>query len=191
MTATLLDELESVVVRATGSQRCASASARRRRDRRVGRDRYGVTDPKQVVRSGYDEIADRYDKWASSFESPELAWVSELLSRLDRDAHVLDLGCGGGRRPAQIVAAAHRYTGVDLSTVQIERARRRIPSGRFIVADATQLELAPESFDAVMSHFVLGHIPRSEQGPLLEHMHSWLRPGGWDCCAHDGRPGGW
>ena len=138
-----------------------------------------MTDPKEVVRSGYDRIADRYDEWASSFESPELVWVDQLLSRLGRDADVLDLGCGGGRRPAQTVAAGHRYTGVDLSTVQIERARRRIPSGRFIVADATQLELAPESFDAVMSLFVFGHIPRSEQAALLECVHGWLRPGGW------------
>jgi SAM-dependent methyltransferase len=138
-----------------------------------------VNDPKEVVRSGYDRIADRYDEWASSFESPELVWVDQLLSRLGRDADVLDLGCGGGRRPAQTVAAGHRYTGVDLSTVQIERARLRIPSGRFIVADATQLELAPESFDAVMSLFVFGHIPRSEQAALLERVHGWLRPGGW------------
>jgi cyclopropane fatty-acyl-phospholipid synthase-like methyltransferase len=131
------------------------------------------------VRAGYDAIAQRYDEWASSFESPEQAWVAELLSRLEDDSHVLDLGCGGGRTAARTVAERHRYTGVDLSPVQIERARARIPSGSFIVADAIEVELPAESFDALMSLFVFGHIPRDEQAPLLERIRGWLRPGGW------------
>ncbi len=131
------------------------------------------------MRAGYDAIAERYAEWAATFESPELEWVDELLSHLDGESDVLDLGCGGGRTAARTVAERHRYTGVDLSPVQIERARERIPNGRFLVADVTRLELEPESFDAVMSLFMLGHIPRAEQGPLLARMREWLRPGGW------------
>jgi cyclopropane fatty-acyl-phospholipid synthase-like methyltransferase len=145
---------------------------------RADRGRRDVSDPKEIVRAGYDTIAGRYAEWATSFETPELKWVEELLSHLDDDADVLDLGCGGGRAAAQAVAARHRYTGVDLSTAQIERAKERIPQGRFLVADVTQLELEPESFDAVMSLFMFGHIPRAEQGPLLAHICGWLRPGG-------------
>jgi cyclopropane fatty-acyl-phospholipid synthase-like methyltransferase len=131
------------------------------------------------VRSGYDAIAEAYAAWAATFESPELQWVEELLSHLDEESDVLDLGCGGGRTAARIVADLHRYTGVDLSLVQIERARERIPTGRFIVADVTRVELEPESFDAVMSLFMFGHIPRAEQGPLLARVYEWLRSGGW------------
>jgi ubiquinone/menaquinone biosynthesis C-methylase UbiE len=138
-----------------------------------------VSDPKEVVRSGYDAIATRYAEWASTFETPEQRWVDKLLSRLVEGSDVLDLGCGGGRSPAQAVAARHRYTGVDLSAVQVERARERIPHGRFLVADVTQLVLEPESFDAVMSLFMLGHVPRAEQAPLLRTIRGWLRPGGW------------
>jgi cyclopropane fatty-acyl-phospholipid synthase-like methyltransferase len=138
-----------------------------------------VSDPKEIVRAGYDTIADRYAAWASTFESPELIWIEELLSNLDDGADVLDLGCGGGGTAAQAVAAQHRYTGVDLSTAQIERARERIPQGRFLIADVTQLELDPASFDAVISLFMFGHIPRAEQGPLLARVRGWLRPGGW------------
>jgi SAM-dependent methyltransferase len=138
-----------------------------------------VSDPKQIVRGGYDAIADRYAEWSSTFETPELRWIEDLLSNLEDGSEVLDLGCGGGRRAAQAVAGRHRYTGVDLSAVQIERARERIPQGRFLVADVTRLELEPESFDAVMSLFMLGHIPRAEQAPLLRDVRGWLRPGGW------------
>ena len=138
-----------------------------------------MSDPKEVVRAGYDAIAERYNERAATFETPELRWVEEVLSRLDDGADVLDLGCGGGRRAAQRVAARHRYLGVDISPVQIERARRQIPQGRFLVADATEFEPEPESFDAVMSLFVFGHIPRAEQAPLLARVRGWLRPGGW------------
>jgi cyclopropane fatty-acyl-phospholipid synthase-like methyltransferase len=138
-----------------------------------------VSDPTRIVRAGYDAIAGRYAEWASTFETPELKWIEELLSHLDGEADVLDLGCGGGRASARAVAARHRYTGIDLSAAQIERATKRIPHGHFLVADVTQLELEPHSFDAVMSLFMFGHIPRAEQGPLLARIHGWLRPRGW------------
>jgi len=146
-----------------------------RRDRRAA-----LTDTaKDVVRSGYDAIAQRYDEWASSFESPERVWVDRLLAELDDGSDVLDLGCGGGRAAAQTVAEKHRYTGVDISPVQIERARERIPGGLFVVADVTEVELPDASFDAIVSLFMLGHVPRTEQAPLLGRMRRWLRPGGW------------
>ena len=130
------------------------------------------------MRAGYDAIAQRYDDWASSFESPERGWVAELLAPLEEGSNVLDLGCGGGRASARTVAERHRYTGVDLSAAQIERARARIPSGNFIVADAAEVELPAEAFDAVLSLFMFGHVPREEQAPLLGRINGWLRSGG-------------
>jgi SAM-dependent methyltransferase len=138
-----------------------------------------VTDPKDVVRRGYDAIAERYNAWADSFETPERAWIDKLLARLEPASDVLDLGCGGGRHGAQSLAARHHYTGVDISEAQIRQARERIPAGRFICADVTSHVFEPDSFDAVVSLFMLGHIPRAEQEPLLRNVATWLRPGGW------------
>jgi cyclopropane fatty-acyl-phospholipid synthase-like methyltransferase len=36
-----------------------------------------------------------------------------------------------------------------------------------------------ESVDAVVSLFMLGHVPRAKQRPLLERIFDWLVPGGW------------
>ena len=68
--------------------------------------------------------------------------------------------------------------GVDISEEQIARARQRVPNAEFIRADATELELSG-TYDAVVSLFMLGHVQRSKQEPLLRKLHSWLRPGGW------------
>jgi SAM-dependent methyltransferase len=138
-----------------------------------------MTEPREIVRTGYDAIADRYTEWAESIASPETQWIERFLDQLDRGSRVLDLGCGGGRASAQTVAKRHRYTGVDLSPVQVDRARERIPHARFLVGDATTVEFEPGSFDGLMSLFMLGHIPRDEQAPLLARMNGWLRPGGW------------
>jgi cyclopropane fatty-acyl-phospholipid synthase-like methyltransferase len=138
-----------------------------------------VTDPKQIVERGYDAIAEPFDLWADSFETPAPVWIAKLMERLQPGAHVLDLGCGAGRQGAQTVARRHRYTGVDLSEAQLQLARTRIPDGTFVHADAMSVELDAESFDAVLSLFMFGHIPRAEQTPLLERIFEWLRPNGW------------
>ena len=137
-----------------------------------------MTAPEELVRRGYDAIADRYAEWAGSFESPALRWVEKLEQRLPERSRVLDLGCGGGGPATQALAARQNVVGVDISERQLERARRLVPETRFLRADATEVAFEPESFDAVVSLFLLGHVPRAKQRPLLERVFGWLAPGG-------------
>jgi cyclopropane fatty-acyl-phospholipid synthase-like methyltransferase len=69
-------------------------------------------------------------------------------------------------------------TGVDLSREQIKRARRNVPSGTFLHADAASVQFSDASFDAVVSFYTLEHIPRTEHAALLTSIHGWLRAGG-------------
>jgi SAM-dependent methyltransferase len=138
-----------------------------------------LTAPEEVVRRGYDAIAERYAEWAASFESPATRWVEALQERLPDGARVLDLGCGGGAPATRALAARHDVVGVDISERQLERARRLVPEARFVRADATEVAFEPESFDAVVSLFLLGHVPRAKQAPLLGRIFDWLRPDGW------------
>jgi hypothetical protein len=41
-----------------------------------------IDDPQEIVRAGYDAIADRYAAWSASFESPVGAWVANSLVML-------------------------------------------------------------------------------------------------------------
>jgi len=136
-------------------------------------------DPKEIVRAGYDAIAARYAEWSASFESPVGAWLARFTERVPSDARVLELGCGGDNPSTLELAGRYDYLGVDLSAGQLARARRELPDARFLEGDATTLELEPDTFDGVVSLFMLGHVPRAEQGPLLRRISGWLRPGGW------------
>ena len=138
-----------------------------------------MDNPKDVVARGYDAIALRYAEWASSFQTPTMRWVRDLLARLPDDSDILDLGCGRAVPATRELARRHRVTGVDISAAQIALARHHVPEATFVHADAAELELPPESYDAVVSLFMFGHVPRDEQGPLLERVATWLRPRGF------------
>ncbi len=135
-------------------------------------------DPKEVVARGYDAIALRYAKWAGQVESPAIAWVRDLDVRLRDGSDVLELGCGRGVPATRELARRHRVTGVDISAVQIELARHHVPEASFVHADATELEIAPASLDAVVALYLFGHLPAGEQPALIGRIGDWLRPGG-------------
>ncbi|MCX4744338.1 class I SAM-dependent methyltransferase [Kitasatospora sp. NBC_01287] len=138
-----------------------------------------IDDPKELVRRGYDALSSRYDEVYGS-ETKYQSWLSELCRRVPAGSRVLDLGCGSGVPVARdLTAAGCQVTGVDISDVQIRRARERVPRAEFVRADATTLDFGGGSFDAIVSFYALIHIPLEEQPPLLRKMASWLRPGGW------------
>lgn len=139
-----------------------------------------MTDPKKIVERGYDAVSARFDAWRQGIEgSPELEWAEDLLVRLRDDPDLLELGSGGARGPTRMLAKAGRLTGVDISIEQVKAAQKRCPDASFLHADMTEIELEPESFDAVVSFYVFNHVPRRDLPRLVERSASWLRPGGY------------
>jgi SAM-dependent methyltransferase len=135
--------------------------------------------PKDVVGRGYDALSYRY---RGDADAPEryAAWLAQLEELVPAGGAVLDLGCGNGVPLARDLAAAgYGVTGVDLSAVQVERARRLVSTARFLHADAAEVHFPDSSFDAVVSLYALIHMPLDEQPPLLGRIGRWLRPGGW------------
>jgi SAM-dependent methyltransferase len=136
----------------------------------------GLTD---LVRRGYDALSYQYR--ADDAEAGRYApWLERLLGLLPPAAAVLDLGCGCGVPVARTLAdAGHHVTGVDISAVQVGRARALVPAGTFIQADATRVEFEDDSFDAIVSLYALIHMPLAAQPGLLRRAARWLRPSGW------------
>jgi SAM-dependent methyltransferase len=135
--------------------------------------------PADVVRDGYNALSRRYRGDADTAEGYD-RWLADLAARLPEHGQILDIGCGCGIPAARhLTAAGHQVTGVDISDVQIERARRLVPGAAFIRADATEVDFPPGSFDAVICLYALIHMPLDRQPRLLGDIARWLRPAGW------------
>jgi len=78
-----------------------------------------------------------------------------------------------------ILAERFLVTGVDISPVQIERARQLVPTARFMCRDMFEVEFQPESFGAIVSFFAIIHVPVAEQQSMVRKLSRWLRPGGY------------
>jgi cyclopropane fatty-acyl-phospholipid synthase-like methyltransferase len=134
----------------------------------------------EIVRTGYDAIAERYLAWSLENDWPgRRMYLGYLLDALAPGSDVLELGCGAGVPATKaLVDAGHRVTAVDLSEAQLELARRHVPEAKLVHADMTDLELAPASFDAVSAFYSLTHVPRVQHSGLLRRIASWLRTNG-------------
>ena len=135
-------------------------------------------DPTELVRRGYDALSERYAA-AHPEETKYRAWIEDLLARLPVAGTVVDLGCGTGVPVARaLVRAGHRLTGIDLSDVQVARARERVPGAAFRQGDLTEVGFPAGSLDAVVCLYALIHVPLADQLPALRRIAGWLRPGG-------------
>jgi cyclopropane fatty-acyl-phospholipid synthase-like methyltransferase len=133
---------------------------------------------KQTVETGYDELAPRFGEWAARVEGdPWERFVDELAGCLAPGARVLDLGCGNGQKIARL-ADRFDVTGVDISEEQLRLARAEIPDAEFVHADLAELDVPPESYDAVTAFYSISHVPREEHAALFGKIARWLRPGG-------------
>jgi GrpB-like predicted nucleotidyltransferase (UPF0157 family)/protein-L-isoaspartate O-methyltransferase len=130
-----------------------------------------------LVREAYDRVSYAY-RADDGDDAREGAWAKRVDGRLAAGSDVLDLGCGCGVPVARLLAARHAVTGVDISPVQIARARRLVPGARFVCADMTEVEHEPASFDAVVALYSLVHVPLDEQRLLYARIAGWLRADG-------------
>lgn len=138
-----------------------------------------TNDPKHLVATGYDNIADVYlERFGVSTIREK--WLGRLIKGLPPTCgRVLDLGCGPGIPVARDLAAlGHSVVGVDGSAQQIVRARHNVPAATFLEADMCEVTFEAGSFDAVGAFYSITHIPPIQQGLLVARIATWLKPGG-------------
>lgn len=99
---------------------------------------------------------------------------------------VLDLGCGNGRHAMYFARQGFKTAGIDVSQQAIDWAadwaRREELDVDFRVADIEKLPYADRSFDVVVSHGVLDHVPAKTARNAAKEVHRILQPGGLFYC---------
>lgn len=96
-------------------------------------------------------------------------------------ARVAEIGCGTGpvARTLAALPGVGEVVGVDPSPFFVERARelaRDLPNLTFVLGDGREVPLEDDSFDVVVFHTTLCHIP--SPGEALAEARRLLRPGG-------------
>ena len=145
---------------------------------------------RESIRKGFNRLSPFYDALAFIFFGRSL-WraQSHFISSLPRVNNVLIIGGGTGKILTHLIShnIAHRYYYLDISNEMVKRAgertRKEFPSeyGRIVFHAGTVHDIPPnESFDIIITPFVLDVIPSGELFTDMQRMDSLLnREGSW------------
>ncbi|MFN8025817.1 MAG: methyltransferase domain-containing protein [Acidimicrobiia bacterium] len=133
--------------------------------------------------ASFGAAAEDYDSEAQSF-FPRFGQLTVERLALVPGARVLDVACGTGNSvlpAANAVGASGSVLGVDLTQQMLDIARTRVDAAGFtnvelVCADMRDLDLAPQSFDAVVSVFGIFFVP--DMAGLLADLWELVAPGG-------------
>jgi ubiquinone/menaquinone biosynthesis C-methylase UbiE len=103
-----------------------------------------------------------------------------FLRHVDKNARILDFGCGYGRTLAELAEAGYAdLTGLDFSEPLIERGRAEHPDLNLIAYPGGRLPFDDNSFDAALMLGVFTCIIETrEQAETLLELKRVLKPGG-------------
>jgi cyclopropane-fatty-acyl-phospholipid synthase len=119
-----------------------------------------------------------FGKGAQSLEDGQIAKYDLVLDalQLDRDAHVLEIGCGWGGFAEVAVGRGHRVTGLTISREQLEFARARLRD-RAEIRFQDYRDTA-ERFDAIASIEMIEAVGEANWPTYFRVLHDRLKPGG-------------
>ncbi|MHC4446895.1 MAG: class I SAM-dependent methyltransferase [Planctomycetota bacterium] len=137
-----------------------------------------------VFAADYDDILDQALAFSGErkafFARGRVRWLDGHLQRRGRSVRsVMDFGCGSGSTCALLLDAlrAESVIGVDVSSQQLELARRRCPSPRVRFLSRHAYEPRGE-LELVYCNGVFHHIPIEQRSEALDYIYRALEPNG-------------
>ncbi|WP_299321906.1 bifunctional 2-polyprenyl-6-hydroxyphenol methylase/3-demethylubiquinol 3-O-methyltransferase UbiG [Parasphingopyxis sp.] len=143
----------------------------------------------ETPRDTYDlETLAFYEKeapvYAASGDQGASRHLPDFLAALSPGAHILELGCGGGRDSAAMIAAGFDVEATDGCVALAAKAEARI--GRPVrVMRFAELDVI-EGYDGVFANACLLHVPRAGLADILGRIHRALRRGGVFVASYKG-----
>ncbi len=147
-----------------------------------------TSDPSRKLFQNYlrhyqDGGADRAHVSVEQVRAFRLDRLPRWLDRIPNDAHILDAGCATGYLLNLLWETGyHNLSGIELSEQLAQTAKVSLPPNVTIAVSDIRDFLAQtpaETFDVILFHHVLEHIPREHTITLLREFHRCLKPGGY------------
>jgi len=154
--------------------------------KRVGNTLRGLLQaygPEHVKRHLWNSEFSR-GRWNCLDETPGDC-VYPFVEKYANHGSILDLGCGSGSTGNELNRSAYeQYTGVDISEVAIDKARRRTAGANrparthnFVSSDIFSY-VPCQKFDCILFRDSIYYIPRARIARMLDRYSPYLRPGG-------------
>lgn len=129
----------------------------------------------------WDRIADGYAKRPVADQDSYERKLATTQRYLRPDMEVLEFGCGTGTTALHHAPRVKHIRAIDISAKMIDIARRKaeakgVANVSFEQADIDGLQVADESYDAVMGHSVLHLL--DDRAAVIAKVHRMLKPGG-------------
>lgn len=116
-----------------------------------------------------------------SFESAMEEWrIKKVLSKINYQQSILNLGVGSGRLEARLLPKIKpdQYLGTDITKETLKQLRRAFPDHHFKKAQLVKLPIANASFDQVLLLEVLEHIRPNKTFSVLAEVNRVLKKHG-------------
>ena len=133
------------------------------------------------IQSSYDRIAAEYARRISGeleHKPLDRQLLDRFAERIQGLGPVCDLGCGPGHVARYLHERGVRVTGMDLSALMVEQARRLNPSMDFRQGNLLSLDIEDGAWGGIVAFYSIIHVPRTEIADALAEMRRVLRPGG-------------
>lgn len=104
--------------------------------------------------------------------------LAGILDSQNRSLKILDLCCGAGQTTQFLTQYSDQVTGLDISPLAIERAKRNVPQADYIISPAEKMAIADAQFDIVHSSAALHEMTPTQLRQIFQEVYRVLKPGG-------------
>ena len=98
--------------------------------------------------------------------------------KLQSDPHILDLCCGSGQVTRFLVNLSENVTGLDASSLSLQRAKKNVTNATYVEAFAEDMPFADNSFDVVHTSAALHEMQPEQLRKIIAEVYRVLKPGG-------------
>ena len=129
------------------------------------------------IETAVEFYEDRYEKgYMEEWDDLKKDKVKEILLelKLPPNGKALDFGCGNGvfTRVIKDTLPGWQVFGVEISSIAVQNARKRIPDCTFF--EASDSHNYKDQFDFLFSHHVIEHVPDINE--IFEVINEYLKP---------------